>query len=116
MARNRIVHRLAEVVRRQIRIAVVGQPYVYFLVAQRFDILQCGECMGIISTSVRIEHLQCHHRRLPIDTSNAFPVVADSGNRTRDVRAVVMIVARVAVPVYEVVAVDVIDVAVAVVI
>ena len=68
------------------------------------------------SRPVRIERLDGHDLDVPIDTDHSQRVVADGANGARDVRPVIMIVHRISVVVDEVIAVDIVNESVPVVI
>ena len=69
-----------------------------------------------VTGGVGAEHLDRHDPRAPGEARDADAVVAARGDDARDVRAVAVVVRRVAVVVDEVCAVDVVDEAVAVVV
>src|SRR5690606_21750379 len=92
-------------------VAVVGDlgPHLDG-VSQGFDRTAGG------AAAIAAEELQGHDLHVPGDTRHADAVVADGADGAGDVRAVAVVVPRVAVVVAEVVAVDVVDEAIAVVV
>ena len=65
---------------------------------------------------VIVEELEGHQLGIPVDSDDTAAVVALAGNRAGDVRAVTMNVHRIAIVVGEVVAVDIVHVAVTIVV
>ena len=69
-----------------------------------------------VATALRVEKLQRHDLGIPVDAGDADAVVADGGDGSRHVRSVIVVVERITVVVGEVVSVDIVDEAIAVVV
>ena len=97
--------------KRRVAIAVVGDvgPHLH-------GVVEAPDGVARRAAAVGAEELQGHDLDVPVDAGDADAVVAHGADRAGDVRAVAVVVQRVAVVVDEVVAVDVIDEAVAVVV
>ena len=65
------------------------------------------------AVALRVEHLQGHDPRAPVDARDADPVVPGGGENARDVSAVAVVVLKVVIAVDEVPAVEVAPVAIA---
>ena len=84
--------------------------------AHLHGVVEGADGVGDGAAAVGVEELQGHDLHVPVDAGHADAVVAHGADGAGHVRAVAVVVHRVAVVVDEVVAVDVVDEAVAVVV